>query len=144
MHGTNISEDEPMSEMNMVPLIDIALTLVIILMVTTAFVRNPGVSLKLPQSATREGTPETKKDITVIVESNGRVSVDGQVANPEQLLAQFKKVAKQDLESRVLIKGDKDVSYNKIMQVMDTARQAGLTKVVLPTEPLKEGGSAKS
>ena len=127
-----------MSEMNMVPLIDVALTLVIILMVTTAFVRNPGVSLRLPQSATREGAPETKKDVTVMVTANGAVSVDGQMMKSDELLTRFKAVAGKDLESRVLIKGDKDVSYNKIMQVMDTARQAGLSKVVLPTEPVKE------
>jgi biopolymer transport protein ExbD len=48
-----------MAEMNLIPLIDIALTLLIILMVTSAFIHRPGVSLKLPQTATREGMPET-------------------------------------------------------------------------------------
>ena len=62
MHGGHSSEDEPMAEMNMIPLIDIALTLLIIMMVTTAFVRKPGVSLKLPETATHEGAPEMSKD----------------------------------------------------------------------------------
>ena len=59
MHGIHAAEDEPMADMNLIPLIDIALTLLIILMVTTAFIKQPGVSLKLPETATREGSPET-------------------------------------------------------------------------------------
>src|SRR4051794_10514337 len=58
--GINAAEDEPMADMNLIPLIDIALTLLIILMVTTAFIKHPGVSLKLPETTTREGAPETQ------------------------------------------------------------------------------------
>src|SRR6266571_306138 len=77
MHRSLSTDDEPMAEMNLIPLIDIALTLVIILMVTTAFIRHPGVSLRLPETATREGAPETKRDYTVVIASDGRLFVDG-------------------------------------------------------------------
>ena len=79
MHGSrsHADDDAPMAEMNMIPLIDIALTLVIILMVTTVFIRNPGVSLRLPETVTREGAPETQKDVIVAVTRTGAVFVDG-------------------------------------------------------------------
>ena len=70
-------EDEPMAEINMIPLIDISLTLVIILMVTTVFVRNPGFKLHLPTAVTREGTPETPKDLTVALTSDGGLYYNG-------------------------------------------------------------------
>src|ERR1051326_4915806 len=78
MHGGHRTEDEPMAEMNMIPLIDIALTLLIILMVTTAFIHRPGFTLNLPKAASREGTPETPKDITVGVDRAGEYFMDGQ------------------------------------------------------------------
>jgi biopolymer transport protein ExbD len=139
VHGArHLSEDEPMAEMNLIPLIDIALTLVIILMVTTAFIRHPGVSLRLPETATREGTPETPKDLTILVTLDG-LYVDGQKRDSPTVQAQLHGLAQRDKQARVLVKGDRDVAYGRIMEVMDMVRQAGLTRVVLPTDPKQLG-----
>ena len=135
MHGRGVSEDEPMAEMNMIPLIDIALTLVIILMVTTVFIKNPGVSLKLPETATREGAPETSKDIVVTLTAKGDLFLDGQKTDAARLMTRLQSTAAADKQARVLVKGDRDVAYARVMDVMDMARQAGLTRVVLPTDP---------
>ena len=135
MHGGGFSEDEPMAEINMIPLIDIALTLLIILMVTTTFARKPGVSLKLPETVTREGAQETPKDLTVEVSSNGNLSLNGQPQTAEQLQAKLRELALKDKEARVMIRGDRAVIYSRMMEVMDMIRQAGLTRVVLPTDP---------
>jgi biopolymer transport protein TolR len=135
MHGHHAAEDEPMAEMNLIPLIDIALTLLIILMVTSAFIHRPGVSLHLPQSATREGAPETSKDMIISVSADGSYRVDGKLETTTYLQAKLLDVASRDRESRVLVKGDRDVPYARIMEVMDIVRQAGLTHIVLPTDP---------
>ena len=128
-----------MADMNLIPLIDIALTLLIIMMVTTVFIKHPGVSLKLPETATREGAPESKKDLTIAVASTGDVYVDAVKQSPPQLQARLMSIAAANKESRVLIKGDRDVTYSRIMDVMDMVRQAGLTRVVLPTDPKTPG-----
>jgi biopolymer transport protein ExbD len=130
-------DDAPMSEINMIPFIDIALTLLIIMMVTTAFIRNPGVSLKLPETTTREGAPETKKDLTLVIAADGNIYVDATPMSIPQLRTRLKQVAVKDKESRILLKGDRDVIYARMMEVMDEVRQAGLTRVVLPTDPKK-------
>jgi biopolymer transport protein ExbD len=135
MHGSRALEDEPMADMNFIPLIDIALTLVIILMVTTAFIRMPGVSLKLPETATREGSPETPKDMTIIITANGTYYVDAQKIEAAQVRTRLLALAAKDKQSRVLVKGDRSAVYGRVMEVMDMVRQAGLTKVVLPTDP---------
>src|SRR5256714_13618144 len=135
MHGIHALDDEPMADMNMIPLIDIALTLLIIMMVTTAFIRHPGVSLKLPETATREGAPETKKDLTVVVASDGGIYMDGSRHTPAELQDQLRQTAARDKQARILVKGDRDVAYARIMEVMDMVRQAGLTRAVLPTDP---------
>ena len=135
MHGIHAAEDEPMAEMNLIPLIDIALTLLIILMVTTAFIKQPGVSLKLPETKTREGAPETNKDTVILVSKDGGVYIEGKKRTLPELQAQLKGVAAKNPQARIMLKGDRDVVYRRMMEVMDTVRQAGLTRVVLPTDP---------
>lgn len=135
MHGSRAADDEPMAEMNFIPLIDIALTLVIILMVTTAFIKQPGVNLRLPETVTREGAPETPKDLVVAVAADGSFFLDGVKQTPPELQGRLRTLAVKNKEARVMIKGDRKVQYESVMQVMDLARQAGLTRVVLPTDP---------
>jgi len=135
MHAGHRLEDEPMAEMNLIPLIDIALTLLIIMMVTTAFIKHPGVSLKLPETATHEGAPETVKDLTIFVTSDGSIYLDGQKQTMAKVQARLRAIAARDKQARILVKGDQDVVYARIMDVMDMVRQAGLTRVVLPTDP---------
>ena len=134
-HGVLSETDEPMAEMNMIPLIDIALTLLIILMVTTAFIKHPGVALKLPETKTHEGAPETNKDLTINVTADGKLYLDGKVQTNEQVEAHLRGIAATNREARILVKGDRSVQYAKVMEVMDMVRQAGLTRVVLPTDP---------
>ena len=135
MHSRSLNEDEPMAEMNLIPLIDIALTLLIILMVTTAFVRQPGVKMNLPRTVTREGSPEMKKDMVIAVAADSGLYVDGQKLKPEQLQTRLTLLGRQNKEARVLLKGDRTVVYARMMDVIDMIRQAGLTRLVLPTEP---------
>src|SRR5437588_12458061 len=99
MHGIHSLEDEPMADMNLIPLIDIALTLVIILMVTTAFIRHPGVSLRLPETATREGAPETVKDLTILVTAAGVFYVDGQPRPAGEVQARLQQVGRANRDA---------------------------------------------
>lgn len=135
MPRPHLVEDEPMAEINLVPLIDIALTLLIIMMLTTAFVRHPGVSLRLPNSVTREGAPETSRDLTIAVSRDAALVVDGRQRGGDEVQAYLRQVAAVNPNARILIKGDRDVAYSRIMDVLDMVRQAGLTRIVLPTQP---------
>lgn len=135
MHRSALAEDEPMAEINLIPLIDISLTLVIILMVTTIFIHNPGVKLHLPQTVTREGTPETPKDLTVLLAADGGLYLNGQRQTMPQVRTAMTAAARRDPNTRVLVKGDRTIAYQRVMDVMDTVKQSGLTRVVLPTDP---------
>jgi biopolymer transport protein ExbD len=137
MQGDISSEDEPMSQMNLIPLIDIALTMLIIMMVTTVFIKKPGVNLTLPETATREGAPETTKDLTIYIGVDNKMYVDAKEQKPEQVQGLLMTTAKKNKDARVLVKADRAVMYAKVMEVMDMARQAGLTHITLPTEPKK-------
>lgn len=135
MHKSLQGEDEPMADINLIPLIDISLVLVIILMVTTVLIHNPGVKVNLPKTVTHEGAPESSKDITIALSATGATFLNGQPMDSKSMLGALKKAAATDRETRVLIKGDRSIVYQKVMDVMDIVRQSGLTHVVLPTDP---------
>ena len=142
MHGGHRSDDEPMAEMNMIPLIDIALTLLIIMMVTTAFIQKPGFSLNLPKAAQREGTPETQKDLIVGVDKEGSFYMDGQQKTLPDIGNKLKAAAQANPEVRVLVKGDRDVAYGRITDIMNVVREARIFHVVLPTDPKLDSAAA--
>lgn len=134
MHRSSTSEDDPMAEINLVPLIDISLTLVIILMVTTVFIHNPGFKLNLPKTVTHEGAPETPKDVVITVAPTGAYYYNGKAATLPQMQALLITAGDRDKGQRVLVKADETVRYGQVMGVMDAVRQAGLTRIVLPTD----------
>ena len=135
MHGGIQNEDDPVAEMNMIPLIDIALTLLIVMMITTTFVKQPGFALKLPESSTRQGNPETQKDITVGVDRTGKFWMDGRNPTDTELLQSLKTAYNRNHEVRVLVKGDEGVPYGKVSHAMDLISQANIKHINLPTNP---------
>ena len=135
MSGYNGSEDEPTAEMNLIPLIDIALTLLIIMMITTTFIRQPGFALKLPEAATRQGNPETPKDVTVGIDSVGDYYIEGRKQTQEELATAFKSAYDLNREVRVLVKGDRNVPYGKVSIVVDLISQANIKQITLVTDP---------
>lgn len=134
--GSSRDDDDPVVELNLIPLIDISLTLLIILMITSAFIRKPGVALKLPSSQTREGVPESNKDLVVVITKEGRFYVGSTAQTDAMLRTRMEGLAARNKQARVLLKGDRSVPYGRVMRAMDLARQAGLTRVVLPTDPM--------
>lgn len=135
MHNSLQDNDEPMADINLIPLIDISLVLVIILMVTTVLIHNPGVKVNLPKTVTHEGAPESSKDVTIALSATGATFMNGKAMALPAILGALKQAAATDRETRVLIKGDRSIAYQKVMEVMDVVRQSGLTHVVLPTDP---------
>ena len=141
MRGFTAKEDEPVAELNLIPLIDIALTLLIIMMITTTFIRQPGFALKLPEASTRQGDPEAPKDITIGINSSGDYFIDGRPQAERDLITALKTAYDLNHEVRVLVKGDKNVPYGRVSAVMDLISQANIKHINLPTDP-KPGQTA--
>lgn len=135
MHGGGRTDDDPMAEMNMIPLIDISLTLLIIMMITTTFVKQPGFALKLPESASRQGKPETPKDLIVAIDSAGTFYMDGKITLDAEMLQTLRSAQARNADVRVLVKGDEGVPYGKVSHAMDLISQAKIKHINLPTNP---------
>lgn len=128
----------PMAEINIIPLVDVVLVLLIIFMATTAFVKEAGLNMRLPAAKTTEAQPEATNDINVALTRDNKIYLDGQPTTEKNVQAVMIARARKNPETRVIVKGDERVEYRRVMKVIDMAKQAGLPKVSLATQLTEE------
>lgn len=124
--------DSGMNEMNLIPLIDIMLVLMIIFLVT-ATVANPSVPLSLPKT-TAEIQPPPPKEITISINANGDVSWGQETITLDELNQRFQEAGQQAQKPTVMLKADKAARYDTVAQVMSRASGAGLSDIAFVSE----------
>jgi len=125
------------SDINITPLTDVMLVLLIIFMVTaTFFVAEPAMKVNLPPAVTTDREPEAGGEITVIVNRAGALFVDNRPVRPADLVQALMAAARRIPKERkvVVVRGDKQAAYGAVIWVMDAARLVGLRHVSLATE----------
>ena len=132
--GFQLGEDHDsgMNEMNLIPLIDIMLVLMIIFLVT-ATVANPSIPLTLPKT-TAESQPPPQKPITINVNQQGEVAWNAEVVSLDELEQRFQDQAKQSVQPTIVLRVDKESKYDTVAQVMSRASEAGLTDIAFASE----------
>lgn len=131
--GKGRNSSAPMAEINIIPLVDVMLVLLIIFMVTTAFTKDSGLQLRLPPAKTTETGAQTSNDLLIALGQGNTLTLDGQTASEAQIAAAMRDRVKRNPQTHVVIKGDGRVAYARVVRVMDIARQAGLKSVSLST-----------
>ena len=124
--------DAGMNEMNLIPLIDIMLVLMIIFLVT-ATVANPSIPLTLPKT-TADIVDPPPKAITVSINANGEVAWDNQVISLEELQTRFNEAGELETKPTVQLRADKESRYDMVAQVMSRASGAGLSDIAFVSE----------
>ena len=132
--GFQLGEDHDsgMNEMNLIPLIDIMLVLMIIFLVT-ATVANPSIPLTLPKT-TAEIQPPPQKPITINVNQQGELAWNAEVVSLDELEQRFQDQAKQSVQPTIVLRADKESKYDTVAQVMSRASEAGLTDIAFASE----------
>jgi biopolymer transport protein ExbD len=124
--------DDAITGINMTPLVDITLVLLIIFMVTAKLIAGQGVPLDLPKAATAGATQTV---LTVSIDDQGLVQANGQpVADRLALRAQAERALKEDPALRTLISASSSASHGTVMQVVDSVREAGITKIAFAAD----------
>ena len=136
------SRRRPLSEINVVPYIDVMLVLVIILMITAPLL-SQGVQVNLPQASAKALPPQKQEPIIVSVNQKGDLFLNTsktpeQPIVPQELMSsvstQLQAAQATKKEQDVFVKGDKDANYGKIMEAMVLLQKAGATNVGLITQ----------
>ena len=126
-------DTEPMGEINVTPLVDVMLVLLIIFMVTAPLLTQ-GVNVDLPDAA----SPPMRQNIEPLVVSirkNGKIYLQKHAIRIEQLAPRIKAIRKQKPKLPVFIRGDAKTPYERVAQVMSLLAKAGVKEVGLVTEP---------
>ena len=113
-------------------LIDIVFMLLIYFLLTTNFMVDEGIKIKLPQATA--AAPQTQQEITVYVDKDGRAYLMDKEVPLDRMFAQVKEMIGNDQDRLVVIKADREVVLNKAVKVMDIVKAAGAGRLCLATE----------
>ena len=116
------------NEINITPLTDIFLVLLIIMMVIAPMLDQQGLNLTVPENVAQEQVQKETKIMTVIVDSGDKYYIEGQEVPADELESTIKAQAK-NYPDGVLIKTDADSTHGAMVKVMDSARNSGITSI---------------
>ena len=114
------------------PLIDIVFMLLIYFLLTTNFMVDEGIKIKLPQA--RAAAPQTEETITVYVDSQGQAFLGEDEISLDRLFDRLKEKIGARQDELVVVRADRSVMLNKAVKVMDIAKAAGAGRLCLATE----------
>ena len=122
-----------LSEINVTPLVDVMLVLLIIFMVTAPMMTR-GIAVRLPET-TSKSLPQKKEHVEVLVTRDGRILMDSIDVDEKSLAAGLERAKRRGQASQVLLRADKDVPYGRVAKVMAAIRRAGIQNLGLVTAP---------
>ncbi|HEY8091901.1 MAG TPA: biopolymer transporter ExbD [Polyangiaceae bacterium] len=132
--GATQEADESITGINVTPLVDITLVLLIIFMVTTKIVLNQTVPLDLPKAAT--GTSDVQVVFSIVMAADGRAMVDGKsIANDDAILQLARDASQSHPDLRAVIKADAAVTHGRVIHVLDLLKQAHVNKIAFGVTP---------
>ena len=131
--GSGEQGSQSISDINVTPLVDVMLVLLIIFMVTAPILQQ-GVAVNLPQAA-GDALPADEQQLVVSIATGGRVFLNDQPYTTERLTAELAHLAAVDPKRRLYLRADAGVPYGQVIETLAAVRQAGLSRVGLVTEP---------
>ena len=122
-----------MSEINVVPYIDVMLVLLVIFMITAPLLTQ-GVKVELPQAAAKPVDTQDQETLVVTIDRKGRYYLDDRLVTPEQLRRKVHGILRARPKTPVLIRGDRRTAYDHVVRAMTLLQAAGAPSVGLITE----------
>lgn len=125
----------PMSDINVTPMVDVMLVLLIIFMVAAPLM-STGIKVNLPDSNTSQlDNDKEDEPLQVVIDKAGKLFINKTQVPFEQIAVKLLEVTKQNREAQIFVRGDKDANYGDIIRAISAINEAGFTKVGLVTQP---------
>jgi biopolymer transport protein TolR len=124
--------DEVIAGINVTPLVDITLVLLIIFMVTATYVVKDAISVDLPRAAT--GGETVGPTLALALDRDGKLFVDGAPATAESAREAVRAALVRSAEARAVISADRAVSHGRVVEVIDLVKREGLTRFAIDVE----------
>ncbi len=140
-YNPQAEELTPLSGVNIIPVIDVSLVLLIIMLATSPILNMPGFEVKLPKAVTAEGK---EKNITISLSLKGDMAVnEAKVQTMDEVAGQVAKDLKEDKNFLVIIRADQGVPYGQVEELMDVAKRAGAQRIAIATQQLEQNAVQK-
>lgn len=136
---TKLSNPALNSDINVTPLVDVVLVLLIIFMVVTPMLQK-GVPVNLPVTEAPEKTPDTEKQLQISVKADGSVYLGPNVVRKEQVQSSLEEIHQRTPDREIAVKGDRQVKYGDVLDVLKACREVGFNDVGLISQPKKSAG----
>lgn len=128
------SNSKPLSEINMIPLIDVMLVLLILFIITAPLLTPHAVKIDIPQATSQEN-PSKPNNITLAIDDKGGLFWNDERIDDKELAIRLAKAAKTLPQPELHLHADKQTQYQKLASIMSQAQNAGITRMGFVTEP---------
>lgn len=123
--------------LDITPLVDLVFLLIIFFLLSTTFNISPGIRLDLPEASSQKIHKE-RKEITLSVDQAGVVYVNKEPVDQGSLFSRLLASAQEDRDTAVLIKGDRNAGFGRMIDLLGTVKQSGLHRIAILTQPKKD------
>lgn len=132
MAAVNSSDDdEVISAINVTPLVDVTLVLLIIFMVTATYIVANSIPVDLPEASSGE---EVASTVVVYIDQSGSLHLDGQAVEDEIFLETLRRTKSTSSDVRAIISADRRIQHSRFVQAVDLVRQAGIARFAIDVE----------
>ncbi len=136
-HSTN-SDDEMITGINVTPLVDVVLVLLIILMVTASYIVSKSIPMELPNAKTGQSS---NAPLMISLDRSERLYLDGEPVSEAQLTQAAGRAQQDDADARAMIAADGSVRHKSVVHVIDLLRRSGVAKFAINVNPTDLGPS---
>ena len=117
--------------LNLTSLIDVLFILIIFFTVSSTFLEQPGIQLKLPEAETSES--HTVQKVVIYLNKDGKIYVNDDSVSAENMIESVKQLVSAQTEKSVVLEADNDISHGFVIRIMDKLRKNGIYKIVVST-----------
>jgi biopolymer transport protein ExbD len=130
--GSGQDDDELISDINVTPLVDVVLVLLIIFMVTATYIVRASIDVELPRAA--HGGERTGTVLSIVLTRDGQVFLDGVRRTEDELVVRTREAVASDGDARVVISADRAALHGAVVRVIDLVKGAGATRFAIHVE----------
>lgn len=125
-------DDEPITSINIIPLVDIVLVVLIIFMVTASYIVTPAIDVELPKAAT--GEPRANTLLSLVITKEGDLFLNNEKIDDDRLRGYIRESKAKQPELEAIIAADASVAHGRVVHLIDLVKQEGVTKFSINTE----------
>lgn len=132
MSGSSGDDDGQITGINVTPLVDIMLVLLIIFMVTATYIVKEAIEIELPRAAA--GGESTARTLAIVVTKDGQAYLDGQLVTEEALIQKIQEAPEKKEDMQAVIGADKEAKHGAVVHMLDVLKGLGITKFAIQIE----------